>query len=138
MNPITHEMIDRYTGIDEGSKGFIVKKEMLIFRNRYYFSEDSTLIKKILQEFHNSQIGGYSGIHRTWKRIAKHFSWPNMGSHIKKYVKECLVCQHIQRSSCNSAIVDRPLFHIFRLTASIKKLSQFQEYTSVVICSGYL
>lgn len=72
-NARTKELIEKYTETEKGYVGYAVKNSILFFKNRYYLSEDSPLTKKILFQLHDSQLGGHSGIHRTWKRIAKYF-----------------------------------------------------------------
>lgn len=105
----TKELLEKHTKTGEGSTSYVVKNGILFFKNRYYLNEDFPLIKKILYELHDSQLGGHSGIHRTWKRVAKYFFCPNMGVQIKKYVKECLVCQQVKSSNTKMAGLLMPL-----------------------------
>lgn len=50
-------------------------------------------IKQVLNDFHNSPIGGHQGFQRTFRRIQLEYSWKNMFNDIAKYIKTCDACQ---------------------------------------------
>lgn len=56
---------------------------------------------ELFQLFHESTIGGHSGVHATRKRLTGY--WKGLTADVKKWVKECLVCQR-----CNSETVASP------------------------------
>lgn len=58
--------------------------------------EDSVLIPKILEECHDSKLGGHNGVLKTSKRIAKYLFWPRIDKRIKDYIRECLICQQMK------------------------------------------
>lgn len=47
----------------------------------------------ILNEFHDTVVGGHSGYLRTYKRIASLVYWEGMRKKIQEYVQACEVCQ---------------------------------------------
>lgn len=50
-------------------------------------------INTVLKDFHNSTLGGHTGVYKTYKRIRKQFKWKHMMRDIREYVKKCLICQ---------------------------------------------
>ncbi|PNY08214.1 Ty3/gypsy retrotransposon protein, partial [Trifolium pratense] len=60
---------------------------------------DSSLIKQILHEFHDSYVGGHAGITITTARIASQFSWPQMKQNISDYIKHCAVYQQAKHTT---------------------------------------
>ncbi|KAK2706922.1 hypothetical protein QYM36_014821 [Artemia franciscana] len=60
-----------------------------------------SLIKSILDIYHDSSIGGHFGFLKTYIRIRERFYFRNMYAIIKKYVQSCLVC--CQRKGLNYA-----------------------------------
>ncbi|GJT99430.1 ty3-gypsy retrotransposon protein [Tanacetum coccineum] len=50
----------------------------------------------ILQEFHNSTLGGHAGIEATIRRLASSFYWPDLKKDVKEFVKKCTTCQSIK------------------------------------------
>lgn len=68
------------------------KSGLLFYKNRVVIPPTSDLPIQLLQEFHDSPIGGHSGVLRTFKRIAQQFYWPSMRTHIENYIAACTVC----------------------------------------------
>ena len=54
---------------------------------------DSDMKLKILQENHDSILGGHRGMNKTYESIKRHYRWPNMKREIEDYVKACTKCQ---------------------------------------------
>ncbi|XP_073107382.1 uncharacterized protein [Elaeis guineensis] len=55
--------------------------------------KDEGLRTKIVDLFHNSSIGGHSGMSATIKKIAAILYWKEMTKTVRNYIKECPVCQ---------------------------------------------
>jgi hypothetical protein len=66
------------------------KIEIIVCTNIEYTEEEKTTI---LQQFHDSKLGGHLGVNKTIKRIQKQFIWKNMKEDVKKYIKNCTSCQ---------------------------------------------
>ncbi|KAF2295858.1 hypothetical protein GH714_034617 [Hevea brasiliensis] len=64
---------------------------------------------QLLQEFHDSPIGGHSGVLRTFKRIAQQFYWPSMRTQIQNYIAACTVCQKNKAANSSPAGLLQPL-----------------------------
>lgn len=56
-NPGIQKLLDANADKEEGAEGFMVRNGILLFNDRYYLTTESSLIKKILYEFHDSQLG---------------------------------------------------------------------------------
>ena len=52
----------------------------------------AALTAAIIQEAHNSTIGGHGGAFRTMERIRELCWWPNMESHVQRHIQQCEVC----------------------------------------------
>jgi hypothetical protein len=44
---------------------------------------------KILQENHDSILGGIRGMNKTYETIKRLYQWPNMKQEVEEYVKKC-------------------------------------------------
>lgn len=50
-------------------------------------------INEILRIYHRSILGGHRGVERMINTIRKFYYWPTMTNDIKKYVKNCEICE---------------------------------------------
>jgi hypothetical protein len=48
---------------------------------------DQNMNFKILQENHDSVLGGHRGMNETYEAINVHYQWPNMKREVEEYVK---------------------------------------------------
>lgn len=49
--------------------------------------------KRIIEEYHDSTLGGHQGISRTYNRIKLKYNWPGMKQDVEDYIKKCDSCQ---------------------------------------------
>ncbi|CAD6240874.1 GSCOCG00012587001-RA-CDS [Cotesia congregata] len=54
---------------------------------------DESLRTKIIEENHNSLIGGHKGVVKTYWRIRERYYWPGMKDTIYNYNRACEICQ---------------------------------------------
>jgi len=54
---------------------------------------DKSKRRAILQEFHDSPVGGHRGMNKTYHAIRAHYTWPNMRREIEEYIEQCKSCQ---------------------------------------------
>lgn len=57
---------------------------------------NSSIVKRLLREFHDSLMGGHSGVLRTYKQLAQQFYWPSMYRAVHDYVSSCDICQRVK------------------------------------------
>ena len=67
-----------------------IMDRVIFFKEKIYLEENSSLIKDILEQFHNSTHEGY---HKTFQRIRTNFFWKGMRSAIRKFIATCDICQ---------------------------------------------
>lgn len=72
-----------------GAPPYSLHRGKLYYKNRLVLLNTSALIPTILHAFHNTVIGGHSGMLRTYIRIAGELFWSGMKADIKRYVESC-------------------------------------------------
>lgn len=73
--------------------GIRIRRGLLIIQDRVWVPNDQLLKTKILSEFHSSLSAGHSGELRTYHRLAQVFWWEGVRGDVRKFVRECDVCQ---------------------------------------------
>jgi len=58
-----------------------------------YTGNDPTLQGQLISLYHDSAIGGHSGITVTAKLVGSLFYWRKQQKHVQAYVRECHICQ---------------------------------------------
>ncbi|PNX98963.1 Ty3/gypsy retrotransposon protein [Trifolium pratense] len=87
------KIIDELETNPEARAGFTYHHEVLLYEGRLVLSAQSSLIPKMLAEFHVTPSGGHSGFYRTYRRLAANVYWVGMKARVQEYVKACDICQ---------------------------------------------
>ncbi|GJP58278.1 hypothetical protein CLOP_g22985 [Closterium sp. NIES-67] len=63
----------------------------------------------LIQEVHDSNLSGHSGVDRTLKALQRFYYWPDMVTDVQRYVAACPICQRIKSSHQRSTGLLQPL-----------------------------
>jgi hypothetical protein len=85
---VSPDVRQRAEGASDEKNGTTPSKES---ENKSELPEPEKL--KIIKEYHESLIGGHTGISRTYERLKSYVSWPNMQKDIENYIRQCVSCQ---------------------------------------------
>ena len=77
--------------------------------NKVYLSPNSSLISKIMADYHSSPIGGHFGFHKTLSRIKQSFFLSNMRRMVKDFLQQCDICQRFKTDCMKPAGLLQPL-----------------------------
>ena len=75
----------------------------------YNLSPRSSLIPLLLQQLHDSPIGGHSGYLKTFHKVKQDFYWQGMKFAIKDHIRCCEVCQRTKSDTSKPAGLLQPL-----------------------------
>lgn len=78
--------------------GYTVSNGLLLHKGRIWLPSSSRFMTLLLKEYHETPIGGHTGVVKTLKRLSAKFCWPNMRNDIKQFVRECVTCQQTKYS----------------------------------------
>jgi hypothetical protein len=78
-------------------------------RGKVVVGKDPELQDKLIFMFHNSAMGGHSGMTVTAKTIGGLFYWKGQQKHIRQFIKECNVCQRNKHENMVSLGLLQPL-----------------------------
>ena len=74
-----------------------------------FLSSSSPLKPLVLQQMHDSPIGGHSGYLKNLYRVKQDFFWKGMKSDVKRHVKHCEVYQRIKVETTKPGGLLQPL-----------------------------
>ena len=94
---------------DKTASRFTLRDDLLWFQNRLVLPASSQFKTHLIREFHDTPVGGHSGVLRTYKRIAASFYWAGMKRDIHDYIRKCDVCQRNKYETMSPAGLLQPL-----------------------------
>jgi hypothetical protein len=62
------------------------------FHDRLYVPAVPDLRPRIVEQHHDSKIGGHTGRWKTLELVSRSYWWPNMSRYIGQYCKVCDMC----------------------------------------------
>jgi len=80
-------------GDSKGDTNFSIKKDLLLYKHRWYIRKDEGLRRTIMEAEHDSKIAGHFGTYKTIGMVRANFYWPKMDENITEYVRSCDICQ---------------------------------------------
>jgi hypothetical protein len=91
------------------SQGFELHQGLIKVHCKIWVGANSALQTKLINAFHNSAIGGHSGVLPTYKCLKRLFSWSGMKTYVDDFVKQCVVCQQAKHLHSKPAGLLQPL-----------------------------
>ncbi|WVZ17774.1 hypothetical protein V8G54_010756 [Vigna mungo] len=78
-------------------------------KGRIWLSNTSQFVPLLLHEFHETPIGGDTGVNKTLKRLSASFYWGSMAKDVKSFVSQCVVCQRMKYNIKQPGVLLQPL-----------------------------
>jgi hypothetical protein len=90
-------------------KGFSLHHGLVKYKGRLVIGENLALQTKLIDNLHDSAVGGHSGIQATYQRAKKLYYWAGMKLAVELFVRQCQVCQQAKHSNLKPAGLLQPL-----------------------------
>ena len=65
---------------------------LLTFGGRIYVPDNKDLRRRIISQYHDSQVAGHLGQAKTLELISRDYWWPQMSRHVGLYTSNCDTC----------------------------------------------
>ena len=78
-------------------------------KGKIVVGRDLELQSKLISLYHNSVVGGHSGVTATTKRVGSLFYWKGQQKHIRQFVRECSTCQKNKHENVDTSGLLQPL-----------------------------
>lgn len=90
-------------------KNYVLTQDLILMNNRIWLPKGINFIQTLLQEYHNTHIGGHMGIKKTLARLRDNYVWSEMHEDVRKFILTCIVCQQTKYEAKKPAELFRPL-----------------------------
>jgi hypothetical protein len=108
-DPDLRKLIQQWNSNKLDHKKYSMRQGMLLYKNRIHIGGALQLQLQVLQYVHCDPAAGHSGYERTMWRARRDFYWRAMKQSIKKFIRECLVCQQNKQENTSRAGLLQPL-----------------------------
>ncbi|KAK1409444.1 hypothetical protein QVD17_35970 [Tagetes erecta] len=108
-DPYTKDLITQLQSDPSSAPDFTLVDQLLFFKRRLVVPDLTHIKLKLLQEAHNTPMGGHGGFLKTIKRLSTQYFWPKMKQEVRVYVQECFVCQQQKYQTLSPAGLLQPL-----------------------------
>jgi hypothetical protein len=92
-DPEAQQMVQRLAVHSPDEAGFSLHQGIIRRHQQIWVGNNSPLRTKIVSVFHESALGGHSGINATYQRVNKMFWWQGLKLDVDSFVKQCQVRQ---------------------------------------------
>ena len=103
------ELDRRWTEGSLDSAKYQKKNGLFYYKGRIMISPSASVIPLLITEHHDTPVGGHSGYEKTYQRLKRVVYWPGMKGSIKKYIRECDICQRSKYETTRPAGFLQPL-----------------------------
>jgi hypothetical protein len=93
-------------GLMANSK-FSIRQGILLYKKRVYIP--NTWQEKVLQFVHSSSLARHASYDKTIHRARKDFFWPGIKSNVKRFIRECDICQRVKAENVSPVGLLQPL-----------------------------
>jgi hypothetical protein len=86
------EMLARLAVQSPDEDGYTLHHGLIRYRGRLWIGANTALQTKLISAFHQSAVGGHSGVTTTYHRVKKLFSWTGLKTVVDDFMRQCQVC----------------------------------------------
>ena len=109
IDPKLQQIIKNLEQGSLASQNYKQRDGLLFYKGRLYIPASKELREQILYLLHSSPQGGHSGFHKTLHRAKSEFYWEGMRKEVRRFIKECDICQQNKSENIHPAGLMQPL-----------------------------
>jgi len=88
---------------------YTLTEGFILHRGRIWLPSNSSFIKLLLEEFHQSPTSGHMGVQKTLHRLQDNFTWPTIKEDTQKFIAGYVTCQYTKYDNRKPAGLFCPL-----------------------------
>jgi len=103
------QLLSRWHSQELDSQRYSLRDGLLLYKHRILLGQSPQLKDQVLTFLHSDPSAGHSGYEKTLHRAKRDFYWKGMRGDIKRFVRECEVCQRNKSENTSPAGLLQPL-----------------------------
>jgi hypothetical protein len=108
-DPTAQALLQELAVHSPNEQGFALYNGLIKQGNKLWIGNNAALQTRLLHAFHSSPVGGHSGVHATYQRINKLFTWSGLKRSVADFVTQCTVYQQAKHEHCKLPGLLQPL-----------------------------
>lgn len=109
QDPHTNTILKKLMADPSSMQDYSLANQLLFYKARLVIPDVSSIKLKLLEEVHNTPVGGHGGFLKTFKRLSSQYVWPKMKHEVIFFVQQCLICQQQKYQTLSPAGLLQPL-----------------------------
>jgi hypothetical protein len=102
-------LLARWQSNNLNSSKYAFKDGLLFYKNILYLGSCQAIKEQVLAFVHSDPMAGHSGFERTMQRAKRDFFWKGMKKDLKRFIRECAICQQNKNENISPAGLLQPL-----------------------------
>jgi hypothetical protein len=88
-----HQLLEKWRNNELDTRRYSLRDGLLLYKHKILLGKSPLIKNQVVLYVHNDPTAGHSGYDRTLQRAKRDFYWKGMRKAIKKFIRECDVCQ---------------------------------------------
>jgi hypothetical protein len=106
---ILQQLLERWNKNELDTRRYSVRDGLLLYKQKILLGQSPELKAQVLNFVHSDLMAGHSGYDKTLQRAKRDFYWKGMRKEIKKFIRECDICQQTKYENTYPAGLLQPL-----------------------------
>lgn len=102
-------MLARWQSNNLNSSQYAFRDGRLLYKIRLYFGSCQAIKEQVLAFVHSDPLAGHFDFERTMQRAKRDFFWKGMKKDLKRFIRECAICQQNKNENISPAGLLQPL-----------------------------
>jgi hypothetical protein len=109
VDPKSQLLLTQWHNNELNPRRYSLRDGILLYKNRIILGDSQQLKAQVLLYVHGDPMAGHSGYEKTLHRAKRDFYWQGMRNDIKKFIRECDICQQNKYDNLYPAGLLQPL-----------------------------
>jgi len=103
------QLLEQWNNQELDPQKYSYRDGLLFYKHKILLGQSPQIKPQILASVHSDQTEGHSGYEKTLHRVKRNFYWKGMRKDVKRFIRECEVCQRNKGDNTSPVGLLQPL-----------------------------